>query len=71
MRSTVDQRVQRIVNEALENGLALYEKRHPRARGLTQGSVVVLANADAGILAEAGGDSATTSGPTATPTTTA
>ena len=55
VRSTVDQRVQKVVNEALENGLALYEKRHPRARGLTQGSVVVLANADAGILAEAGG----------------
>ena len=55
MRSTVDQRVQRIVNEALENGLARYEKRHPRARGLIQGSVVVLANADAAILAEAGG----------------
>ena len=55
VRSTIDQRVQKIVNEALENGLALYEKRHPRARGLTQGSVVVLANADAGILAEAGG----------------
>jgi penicillin-binding protein 1A len=55
VRSTVDQRVQKIVNEALENGLALYEKRHPRAKGLTQGSVVVLANADAAILAEAGG----------------
>jgi penicillin-binding protein 1A len=55
VHSTVDQRLQRIVNEALENGLALYEKRHPRARGLTQGSVVVLANADAAILAEAGG----------------
>jgi penicillin-binding protein 1A len=55
VRSTVDQRVQRIVNEALENGLARYEKRHPRARGLIQGSVVVLANADAAIVAEAGG----------------
>jgi penicillin-binding protein 1A len=55
VRSTVDQRVQKIVNEALENGLALYEKRHPGAKGLTQGSVVVLANADARILAEAGG----------------
>ena len=55
VRSTVDQRVQRIVNEALENGLARYEKRHPRAQGLVQGSVVVLANADAAILAEAGG----------------
>ena len=55
VRSSIDQRVQRVVNEALENGLALYEKRHPRAGGLTQGSVVVLANADAAILAEAGG----------------
>jgi penicillin-binding protein 1A len=53
--STVDERVQVIVNEALENGLALYEQRHPRAKGLIQGSVVVLRNADAGILAEAGG----------------
>jgi len=53
--STVDARVQAIVNEALENGLALYEKRHSWARGLTQGSVVVLRNADAAILAEAGG----------------
>jgi len=55
VRSTIDQRVQSIVNEALENGLARYEKRHPRALGLTQGSVVVLANADAAILAEVGG----------------
>ena len=47
--------MQTIVNEALENGLALYEKRHPRAKGLIQGSVVVLRNADAAILAEAGG----------------
>ena len=55
VRSTVDERVQTIVNEALENGLALYEKRHPEAKGLIQGSVVVLRNADAAILAEAGG----------------
>ena len=47
--------MQTIVNEALENGLALYEKRHPEATGLIQGSVVVLRNADAAILAEAGG----------------
>ena len=53
--TTVDARVQTIVNEALENGLALYEKRHPKARGLLQGSVMVLGNADAAILAEAGG----------------
>jgi penicillin-binding protein 1A len=55
VRSTVDERVQTIVNEALENGLARYEKRYPQARGLVQGSVVVLRNADAAILAEAGG----------------
>ncbi len=53
--TTVDARVQTIVNEALESGLALYEKRHPKARGLLQGSVMVLGNADAAILAEAGG----------------
>jgi penicillin-binding protein 1A len=55
VRSTVDSRVQTIVNEALENGLAIYEKRHRRSKGLIQGSVVVLRNADAAILAEAGG----------------
>ncbi|HEY5906445.1 MAG TPA: transglycosylase domain-containing protein, partial [Vicinamibacteria bacterium] len=55
VRATIDQRVQKIVNEALESGLATYEWRHPRARGLIQGSVVVLRNADAGILAEVGG----------------
>ena len=53
--STIDARVQTIVNEALEHGLAEYEKRHPRERGMIQGSVVVLGNADAAILAEAGG----------------
>jgi len=55
VQSTLDERVQTIVNEALENGLALYERRHPKAKGLIQGSVVVLRNADAAILAEAGG----------------
>jgi penicillin-binding protein 1A len=55
VRSTVDERVQAIVNEALETGLALYERRHPEAKGLIQGSVVVLRNADGAILAEAGG----------------
>jgi penicillin-binding protein 1A len=55
VHATVDQRMQTIVNEALETGLALYEKRHPQARGLIQGSVVVLRNADAAVLAEAGG----------------
>ncbi len=55
VRSTVDARAQTIVNEALEDGLALYEKRHRKSKGLIQGSVVVLRNADAAILAEAGG----------------
>ena len=55
VHSTVDARVQAIVNEALEHGLALYEKRHPSEKGLIQGSVVVLGNADAAIMAEAGG----------------
>jgi penicillin-binding protein 1A len=55
VRSTVDARVQAIVNEALEKGLALYEKRHLEAKGLIQGSVVVLRNADGAILAVAGG----------------
>jgi penicillin-binding protein 1A len=43
------------VNQALENGLRHYEERHPDSRGLIQGSVVVLHNSDARILAEAGG----------------
>jgi penicillin-binding protein 1A len=55
VHTTVDERMQTIVNEALETGLALYEKRHPEAHGLIQGSVVVLRNTDAAILAEAGG----------------
>ncbi len=53
--STVDARVQQIVNKALEYGLELYEKRHPSTKGLIQGSVVVLRNRDASILAETGG----------------
>ena len=35
--------------------MALYEKRRPGARGVVQGSVVVLRNRDASILAETGG----------------
>ena len=53
--STVAAGVQEIANQALERGLLVYEKRHSGARGLTQGSVVVLRNRDAGILAETGG----------------
>lgn len=53
--STVDARVQQIMNEALEHGLELYEKRHQSSKGLIQGSVIVLKNRDASILAETGG----------------
>jgi len=53
--STVDAAVQQIANQALEHGLSLYENRHPGARGLVQGAVVVLRNRDAAILAETGG----------------
>lgn len=55
VRSTLDERIQTIVNEALEKGLARYEKRHPGAKGSIQCSVVALRNANAAILAEAGG----------------
>jgi penicillin-binding protein 1A len=53
--ATADARVQHIVNEALEHGLGRYEQRHPKARGMIQGSVVVLQNRDGRILAETGG----------------
>ncbi len=53
--ATADARVQRIVNEALEHGLGRYEQRHPKTRGMVQGSVVVLQNRDGRILAETGG----------------
>lgn len=53
--STVHAAVQKIVNQALEHGLLMYEKRHLGAVGLIQGSVVVLSNRDASILAETGG----------------
>ncbi|MBU2692399.1 MAG: hypothetical protein KJ970_15860 [Candidatus Eisenbacteria bacterium] len=47
--------MQQIMNEALEHGLELYEKRHPGSKGLIQGSVIVLRNRDSCILAETGG----------------
>jgi penicillin-binding protein 1A len=55
VHSTVDARVQQIANAALEQGIELYEKRHQNAKGLIQGSIVVLRNRDASILAETGG----------------
>jgi membrane peptidoglycan carboxypeptidase len=53
--STVDAQIQATANQALEHGLLLYEQRHPSAKGVIQGSVVVLKNRDASILAETGG----------------
>ena len=47
--------MQHIVNDALEHGLERYERRHPKAQGMIQGSVVVLLNRDGRILAETGG----------------
>jgi penicillin-binding protein 1A len=55
IHSTIDFRIQHLADSALENGLHLYEKRHPRSAGLIQGSVVVLRNSDSAILAETGG----------------
>jgi len=55
VHSTVNARIQEISNQALERGLVEYEQRHPSAKGVIQGSVVVLSNSDASILAETGG----------------
>ena len=55
VHATADARLQHIVNEAVEHGLERYEQRHPKARGMIQGSVVVLHNRDGRILAETGG----------------
>lgn len=55
VRLTVDARIQRIVNTALDSGIAMYESRHPENAGRTQGAVVIFRNSDAAILAEAGG----------------
>jgi penicillin-binding protein 1A len=57
VRTTVDLRLQNIVNQALETGLELYEARHPGSEGVIQGSVVVLRNRDAAVLAMSGGRS--------------
>jgi len=53
--STINAQIQNFANAALENELTLYEQRHPRSKGLVQGSVVVLRNSDSAILAEVGG----------------
>jgi len=53
--TTVNLEIQKIANQALENGLKLYEGRYPEAEGKVQGSVVVLRNSDGATLAEVGG----------------
>lgn len=55
VNSTIDLRIQKIANEACENGLRAYEARHPENKGETQCSIVALRNKDAAILAEVGG----------------
>ncbi len=55
VNSTADLKIQGIANQALENGLKDYEKRHSEAEGLIQGSVVVLRNRDGAILTQVGG----------------
>lgn len=53
--TTINLDIQRIANQALENGLSAYENRFPNEKGKIQGSVVVLRNSDGAILAEVGG----------------
>ena len=55
VQSTIDGRLQKVVADALENGLRAYEERHPEERDRIQGSAVVLANSDARVLALVGG----------------
>lgn len=53
--TTVNMGIQKITNQALENGLKEYEKRYPKSEGIIQGSAVILRNNDGAILAEVGG----------------
>ncbi len=55
VNSTVDARVQQFATDAMQHGLELYEKRHPKSAGQIQGALVVLSNRDGSILAEVGG----------------
>lgn len=55
IRSVINLDVQAIANNALEDGLETFEERYPESKGVIQGSVVVLRNSDAAILAEVGG----------------
>ncbi len=55
VHTTVNLDIQKISNQALENGLKAYEERYPESKGIIQGSAVVLRNSDGAILAEVGG----------------
>jgi penicillin-binding protein 1A len=55
LHSTLDNRIQVAANDALEAGLRRYEERHPDSGAWIQGSVVVLRNRDAAVLALVGG----------------
>ncbi len=55
VHTTVNLEIQKITNQALENGLKAYEERYPKSRGVIQGLVVILRNSDGAILAEVGG----------------
>lgn len=55
IRSVTDLDIQAIANNALEDGIRAFEERHSESKDVIQGSVVVLRNGDAAILAEVGG----------------
>ena len=53
--TTVNREIQKISQEACENGLTEYEKRHPQYGSEAQCAILVLRNKNAAILAEVGG----------------
>ncbi|MBI4158108.1 MAG: transglycosylase domain-containing protein [Candidatus Yanofskybacteria bacterium] len=55
IHTTINLKIQKIAQDACENGLAEYEKRHPEHSGQTQCSIIALRNENAAILAEVGG----------------
>jgi penicillin-binding protein 1A len=55
LHSTLDSRIQAAANDALEEGLRRYERRHPDTGASIQGAAVVLRNRDAAVLALVGG----------------
>ncbi len=57
IHTTVNLEMQKIANQACENGLAEYEKRHPAEKGQAQCSAIILKNNNGAIFAEVGGRS--------------